>query len=507
MVSVEEREGDDLLGRRAASGVLWLTAQKWAVRISGFVTLVVLTRHVSPTEFGVVAAAMTVIPMIYLLSDLGFSTYLLQASDVGWQALSTALWASVTAGVVLSGGLWAAAPVLAEAFRSPQLDEVLRALVLAVVPTVLAGVPLALLRRAMRFRAVAVQSLVAAVLAQVAAVVVAVRGGGVWALVAQIVVSQWVVAVLAWCTARWLPSLSLSPRQFRQIAVFGLRVSGVDLVATARMWAESWIISVTLGPAALGLLNIAQRLVQVAQDMTAASIVPVSTVVFARVRARADRLRGSYLKALGVAYAVVSPLMVLIAVTAPGLVPVVFGAQWQQSVRPAQALALAGIITLGAMLDHGLFYGLGRPGTWLAYSVVVDALTVTTTAVAVRWGLTGVAVGFVVMAVAATAARWVLVARLLHLTPRTVARPFVSMLPSTAAALLLGALAVSLVSGARWTWAGLAAAAGATLATNLLVLRVLSARVMRDALSVVPLPDRYTRRLGWLLLLRPVRST
>ena len=67
----------------------------------------------------------------------------------------------------------------------------------------------------------------------------------------------------------------------------------------------------TLGPAALGLLNIAQRLVQVAQDMTAASIVPVSTVVFARVRARADRLRGSYLKALGVAYAVVSPLMVL----------------------------------------------------------------------------------------------------------------------------------------------------------------------------------------------------
>ena len=76
---------------------------------------------------------------------------------------------------------------------------------------------------------------------------------------------------------------------------------------------------------------------------------------------------------------------------------------------PAQALAFAGIITLGAMLDHGLFYGLGRPGTWLGYAVVVDGATVATTAVAVRWGLGGVAVGFVVVAFVATVARWVLV--------------------------------------------------------------------------------------------------
>jgi O-antigen/teichoic acid export membrane protein len=59
------------LEARAASGVLWLLAQKWLVRVTGFVTLMILTRRISPQEFGVVAAAMTVIPMVYLLSDLG----------------------------------------------------------------------------------------------------------------------------------------------------------------------------------------------------------------------------------------------------------------------------------------------------------------------------------------------------------------------------------------------------------------------------------------------------
>ena len=134
--SGEDPEGP--LGSRAASGVLWLAAQKWVVRASGIVTLAVLTRTVLPQEFGVVAAAMAVIPLVYLLADLGFSTYLLQADELDQRSLSTAFWASVAAGAVLSAALLASAPLLATAFRIPELAPVLRTLVLAVIPTVLA---------------------------------------------------------------------------------------------------------------------------------------------------------------------------------------------------------------------------------------------------------------------------------------------------------------------------------------------------------------------------------
>ncbi|HVN12369.1 MAG TPA: oligosaccharide flippase family protein [Kineosporiaceae bacterium] len=499
-MSVEERTGaDEALGTRAASGVLWLAAQKWVVRASGFVTLIVLTRHVSPQEFGVAAAAMTVIPTVYLLSDLGFSTYLLQTDELDHKSLSTAFWASVAAGVLLSSGLVAIAPLLAAAFRTPQLVEVLRVLVLAIVPTVLAGVPLALLRRAMAFRTVALQSLVAAVLAQAVAIVTAVLGGGVWALVSQVVVTQWVIGLLAWRSARWLPSLSLSPQQFRIMAVFGIRVSGVDLVATMRLWAENWIIAVTLGTTALGLFSIGQRLVLVAQELIAASMVPVSTVVFAKVRESMDRLRATYLKALGVAYAVVSPVMILLVVAAPVLIPFLFGDKWAGSVRPAQALAVAGIITLGAMLDHGLFYGLGRPGRWLSYSVVTDAATVATTAVAVRWGLTGVAIGFVGVAAAATAARWVLVGRLVDLPARAVARPFLAVLVPTSAALAVGSLLLATLSGSEWPIVALLATGVGTVAMNVLALRLLAGGIVRDALSVLPLPRAHARRAARLL--------
>jgi O-antigen/teichoic acid export membrane protein len=505
MIVEDQERSHEQLAKRAASGFLWLAAQKWAVRVSGFATLVVLTHEISPRDFGVVAAAMTVIPLVYLLSDLGFSTYLLQTDDIDQETLSTAFWTSVAVAVVLSAGLLAIAPLMAMAFQIDELAQVLRVLVLAVVPTVLAGVPLSLLRRAMVFRSVALQALVAAMLGQVVAVVLALRGGGVWALVSQLIVLQWVVAILAWRRAAWLPSLRVSPARLREMAIFGVRVSAVDLVATLRIWAESWIVTMALGPAALGLLNIGQRLVLVAQELVAASMVPVSTVVFARVRDSEDRLRRTYTKALGVSYAVVSPVMILIVVTAPELIPLLFGTQWTSSVRPVQALALAGIITLGAMLDHGLFYGLGRPGTWLSYAVVVDGATVATTVVAVRWGLIGVAVGFVLVALLATVARWLLVSRTLGWGFGEVARPFFRVAPITALSMVAGGVALEAL--ADRPLAGMLVAGVVTVGVYGVLLRLLARGIVSDALGILPVPDRYAARVGRLLGLASPRPT
>ncbi len=397
---------------------------------------------------------------------------------------------------MLCGGLVLSAPFLASAFQSPELAQVLRMLVLAAVPTVLAGVPLSLLRRDMAFRAVALQSLVAALLGQVVAVVLALRDGGVWALVAQVIVTQTVIAVLAWRRAAWRPSLRVSTVRLRRMVVFGVWVSSVDVMATARTVAESWIITVALGPSALGLLNVAQRLVLVAQELVAASMVPISTLVFARVRESADRLRAAYLKALGLVYAVVSPVMVVMIVTAPQLVPLLFGAEWGASVAPAQALAVAGIITLGAMLDHGLFYGLGRPGTWLAYAVVVDAATVATTAVAVRWGLLGVSIGFVVVALVATVARWLLIARLFGWNVSVSARPFLGIAPITVASTAVGVAVLGAVPS--HSWAGLILSAAITLVVYVCLLRLLARQVVSAALGLLPVPERYAARLGRL---------
>lgn len=467
------------LAAQTATGVAWLTMQKWAVRLAGFATIAVLTRLLSPADFGMVAAASTVLPFFYLLADLGFAAYIVQAKEIGQRMLSTGFWYSLGAGILLCGVMLGLAPLLGLAFQTEGVVPVLRALSTWVLITAAASVPAALLRRRMRFATIARQGIAAAVAGQILAVAMALAGLGVWALVGQSLASATVSALLAWTAAKWRPSFAFSRTEFTQMLSFGGKVLSVEFVAMLRAWAEAAIISATLGIAALGYMSIAQRIVQIAQDLTGGALVPVTTVAFAKVRDSAGRLRGAYQRALRATYGLISLPLLFIAVTAPLLLPIVFGPGWGPSYPVAQVLAVAATLTVGASLDHGLFYGLGRPGLWLVYAVVVDATTVAVTAAVAPLGLTAIALGLLGVALVATAGRWYLTPKLLGSSPLAQVRLFgmllglgagsggVGWLVATATMPLHPLLAVTLTGAAM-------------LAAHLILLRVLARPVYAD---------------------------
>jgi O-antigen/teichoic acid export membrane protein len=473
------------IGTQAASGVLWLTVQKWAIRISGLATIAVLTHFLGPEDFGTVAAASTVLPFFYLLSDVGFAAYIVQADRVDRRMLSTSFWFSSLAGLLLAAGLIGAAPLFGLVFRSDEFVPVLQVLSLAVVLTAMSSVPMALLRRAMRFRALAVQGTAAAFVAQAVAVVMTLTGFGVWALVGQALASQVVMTVLAWCAARWLPAFVFSRREFSIMARFGSKVLGVEFVAMCRAWVEAAIISSTLGIAALGYLNIAQRLVQIVQDLTGAALVPVSTVAFAKIRESSYRLQSAYVRALRMTYAAMSPPLVLLAVAAPLIIPMVFGDGWNESARVAQILALAGIMVVGATLDLGLFYGVGKPGQWFVYAVVIDTCTVAVTAITAQWGLEAVAYGFLAVATFATAIRWFLAAKLLLASPRALVGPFGFLMAAVLAGGGAGLVAL-VVSSDLQPIIRIALTGLAVLLAYVVVVRLLARQVIDELANYLP---------------------
>ncbi|QEO15034.1 lipopolysaccharide biosynthesis protein [Agromyces intestinalis] len=439
----------DLAGR-AASGVAWGVAQKWVIRVTGFVTVAILTRLLAPADFGVVAIALSLLPLVQLLSDLGFSTYLVQADRPTARSYSTAFWFSAVVGIVLGGLLVLVAPLVGLVLDTPEVVPVIYGLAPAALLVTLGSVPLARLRREMRFRAIAVQAVVAGAVGQAIAIAIALMGLGVWALVAQTLAYQAVATTLAWIASGWRPAFAFSGAELDRMLRFGAKVIGVELVALSRVWLENAIIVSALGTTGLGYLAIAQRLIQIAQDLTVSALVPVSVVVFAQVRESVDRLRSGYLRAQAVSYAAVTPIMLVIAVGAPALIPVFFGDQWGPSVAPAQALAVAGILTLNA-LDQGLLYGVGRPGLWFCYALVVDAVTILVTFLVAPYGLLAVTIGFLCVAAAATAARWILVGRVLETQWQRIAGPLVRVsLPALCAA--AAAIGVGMLTAGLPDW-------------------------------------------------------
>ena len=318
----------------AASGVVWSVGQKWVIRVTGFITIAVLTRILTPADFGVVAVVVSILPLLQLVADLGFTTYILQAKEVTRRALSTVFWYSAGAGVLLTAGLIVCAPLVGWLLRSPESVDVVRGMAPVALLVTLGAVPITLLRRRLQFRTLAIQAVIGGGIGQAVAVVLALTGFGVWALVWQTIAYQIVTTTLSWITSRWFPAWTFSWSEFVQMARFGFHVVGIELVAMLRVWLENAIIVSALGITALGYLSIAQRLIQIAQDLTTAALVPVSLVVFARIRETADRLRTAYLRAQAVSYTLVTPIMLFVSVGAPWLVPLAFGNDWDQASLP-----------------------------------------------------------------------------------------------------------------------------------------------------------------------------
>ncbi len=475
---VDERAADTL-ATRASSGVAWLTAQTWVAKAGGFATLMLLTRLLEPSDFGLIAVAMTVLSLVWLIADLGFGTYLTQVADLTPRLVGTAFWYCVGSGIALAAAVALAAPLVEAAFGIAGVAAVMVAVSPAVALVGASAVPIALLRRRLRFRVLAVQAVVAALVAQAVAVVLALTGFGVWALVAQVLVTQALILVASWISARWRPQRVFSARELRTMLRFGSSVVAINLVAAARLSAENAIVTQVLGAAALGRLSIAQRLVTTTQEVAGAAIAPVSTVVFAQVRDDPARLRRGYDRALSLAYVVAAPALTFILVSAPVLVPFLFGPAWTSAAGLASALAVAAIFTITATVDHGLFLGSGRPGRWLAYALAIDALTLAVTAVLAPRGILAVAVGFTAVAALATAVRAVLVSRLLSAPLWSIARRTGAALACMGLSAGCGWLVLQALAGAP-DLVALAATGAAVLAVHLVVARMLLPTAMRD---------------------------
>ena len=179
-MSLEHSPEVESLGSRAAGGVLWGVLQKWSQRVGGLVTIAILARLLEPADFGVVAVAASFIPVVYLLSDLGFSTFIVQTKDISQRVLSTAFWFSTSAGAALAALAAVSAPSIAALLRVPAAGPVIAGVAPSILFVGLSSVPISLMRRRMEFRTLALQSGVAAAIGQVAAVALALSGAGAW---------------------------------------------------------------------------------------------------------------------------------------------------------------------------------------------------------------------------------------------------------------------------------------------------------------------------------------
>lgn len=382
------------LTHRALGGMVWVAWGSGAVGALKVVVLVVLTRLLTPADFGVVTAALVVINFSLNFSQVGLGPALVQRPTLQPRHISTAFVASTLFGFIVAATIWFAAPLVAQFFRMDHLTPVVRALAIIFIISGVGVVPESLLQRDLRFRFIANRHVLTYAVSWLGVGVgLALLGWGSWSLVvAQVTQVTLSTAILLHAAP---PSLRARPTwaSFIELLEYGLGQSITRMGIIVANQADNLVVGRWLGAVALGLYSRAYQLIQVPTGLLADVLDKVLFPTMARVQNDPKRLASAYLRGTAALVLLTLPLGVVAALLAPELVAVAFGSRWLALVPPFQVLALGMTFRASIRMSDSLSRATGRMYRRAWRQWLYAGLVFLGAWVGLRWGVTGVAAG------------------------------------------------------------------------------------------------------------------
>ena len=399
--------GGSLTGR-TLSGLKWAGLSAAAQAVASLAILAVLSRLLTPADFGVLAMALVFVTAAQVLGHRNMGSAIVQRHDLSDRHVAVALTLSAAAGAVLAGSVWLLAPAIGRFFAEPAVAPALGALSLAIAISGLATVPEFLLRRQLRFRALAVAELLSQVLGYgLVAIAMAALGFGVWALVWGTLAREAVLAAAVLAAGPRLPRPGLARREAGELLRAGAGFSSIAFFDLVARQGSRLIVGRWLGAASLGHYTRATALAAFA-GYPGRIVGRVLFPAMAQRQHRTDRLEAVFLHGSEFLALLALPASLMLAVSAPEIVSVILGAQWDAAVPVLQVLAAGAAFRVGGLLNMPVTRAMGalRRVTWR--QAVYAGLLLAGIAAGSRWGLPGVAAA----AVCAFAASWAMMTQL-----------------------------------------------------------------------------------------------
>ena len=355
------------------------------------VMLPLMARLLGPEEMGLYALALPVLQFVSLLSDGGLGDSLAREEandDVLW---SSAFWgllgSGITLGAVVYGSSWLIGGY-AHQSRLPMVMLPLCSTLLMVAATVVPG---ARMLRAGKASDGSVADLIGYVTGAAVAIGLAFAGFGVWAMVAQYVLTFFIRMVLFNVFSPFVPKLHFSLKKLVSHWGIGGAILGGRLSDLGGRTVESTLISRVFGAASLGSYSYAN---QIPRFISEAVSNPIwHNLYYLCLKDRSASPASHYVSHNRMIALVVFPVSAILAISLPAVIPILLGPRWTLSVFPMAILLVTyPFLALGNQTGAVLF-ARGHAKTPLFGSIAFAVARIAVVACSPMLGLNVVALG------------------------------------------------------------------------------------------------------------------
>lgn len=402
MSSSPPGEAEPSFGRKAANSAVFLGVTQVVRLVLTVLSTVVISRLLSPDDYGVMAMAAPVVGFIVLFQDLGLGSATIQARTMNPGQSNGLFWINMAASAAIFFALLLCAPLAAWFYGDVRAGYVTAA---SAVGVLLSGTALqhsALLNRDMRFGVLSAIDIANAVVTFLGALIAAYLLRNYWALWIGTMAGTFVQVVLTWTVTPWRPSWKITLAGTGQMARFGGNLTGFNVLNYIGRNADNVLIAKFAGSIALGLYDRSFKLMMLPLQTINGPLGRLMLPILSRLRDEPERYRRSFLLSVRAILLVATPGITVAVATSDRLMIFLLGDRWAAAGPIFFWLGLASLLQPVSNATGWLFISSGRGREMLRWGVVSTATTLVAILIGLRWGVEGVAMSLFIVLVLRT---------------------------------------------------------------------------------------------------------
>lgn len=372
---------ENQLRNKVSRNFIWRFLERCGAQGVTFIVSIILARILDPDIYGTVALVTVFTSILQVFVDSGLGNALIQKKDADDIDFSTVFYVNIIVSLVLYCLVFFSAPLIATFYENQELVPLIRVLSLTLIISGIKNIQQAYVSKKLLFKKFFYSTLGGTILSAMVSIWMAYHGYGVWALVVQNVLNQFVDTLILWLVVDWRPCLVFSMERLTKMFSFGWKMLVSHLITVVYQELRTLIIGKKYSSADLAYYNRSMQFPKLIISNINSSIDSILLPVMANEQDKINRVREMMRRSIKISSFIIWPAMMGMAGCAETLVKVVLTEKWLPCVfymrifcvthafYPIDTANLSAIKAMGRS-DLYLKYGLIKKGIGMSILII-----------------------------------------------------------------------------------------------------------------------------------------
>lgn len=355
---------------KTTKGLKWSAIERLSTQFVQIGVVLLLAKMLGPEAFGLIGMLSVFIAIGQVLADSGLGAALIRKRNCTEIDFSTAFFFNIFVSVFCYIVLFFSAPYISSFYEQPELINLIKVLGGAIVINAFCIVQRTKLTIEMNFKTQAKASFLSVIFSSSITLILTYLGYGVWALVAQVLLTALCNVIFLNWLHPWCPKVVFSKKSFNYLFGFGSKLLVSSLIDTIYKNIYQIIIGKTFNVNQVGIFTQANQLSSMPATTITTVIQRVTYPMLSKIQDENEKLENAYLLTLRIAAAVVFPIMLGLAVVSKPLLFLLLGEVWVPAAHLVSILCLGYLLYPIHAINLNLLKVKGRSDLFLKLEII-----------------------------------------------------------------------------------------------------------------------------------------